>query len=107
SWLERRVWARIQSRIGPNRVGPQGVIQWLADGIKNVLKEDIVPEQADRRLFKLAPYLAMMGFFGTFAVVPFGDGLIVADLNVGVLYIAAITGLVVLGILMAGWSSNN
>src|SRR5690606_3504545 len=78
SWLERRVWARIQSRIGPNRVGPQGVIQWLADGIKNVLKEDIVPEQADRRLFKLAPYLAMMGFFGTFAVVPFGDGLIVA-----------------------------
>lgn len=107
SWLERRVWARIQSRIGPNRVGPQGVIQWLADGIKNVLKEDIIPEKADRPLFKLAPYLAMMGFFGTFATIPFGDGLIVADLNVGVLYIAAITALVVVGMLMAGWSSNN
>jgi NADH-quinone oxidoreductase subunit H len=107
SWLERRVWARIQSRIGPNRVGPQGVIQWLADGIKNVLKEDIVPEHADRPLFKLAPYLAMMGFFGAFATIPFGDGLIVADLNVGVLYISAITALVVVGILMAGWSSNN
>ena len=107
SWLERRVWARIQSRIGPNRVGPQGVIQWLADGIKNVLKEDIVPELADRPLFKLAPYLAMAGFFGAFATIPFGDGLIVADLNVGVLYISAITALVVVGILMAGWSSNN
>jgi NADH-quinone oxidoreductase subunit H len=107
SWLERRVWARIQSRIGPNRVGPQGVIQWLADGIKNVLKEDVVPELADRPLFKLAPYLAMMGFFGAFATIPFGDGLIVADLNVGVLYISAITALVVVGILMAGWSSNN
>jgi len=107
SWLERRVWARIQSRIGPNRVGPQGVIQWLADGIKNVLKEDIVPTLADRPLFKLAPYLAMMGFFGAFATIPFADGLIAADLNVGVLYISAITALVVVGILMAGWSSNN
>lgn len=107
SWLERRVWARIQSRVGPNRVGPQGVIQWLADGIKNVLKEDVVPAHADRRLFKLAPYLAMMGFFGTFAAIPFGDGLIVADLDVGVLYITAITALVVVGILMAGWASNN
>ena len=107
SWLERRVWARIQSRIGPNRVGPQGVLQWLADGIKNVLKEDIVPTLADRPLFKLAPYLAMMGFFGAFATIPFADGLIAADLNVGVLYISAITALVVVGILMAGWSSNN
>ena len=67
SWLERRVWARIQSRVGPNRVGPQGVIQWLADGLKNIMKEDIVPTAADGPLFRLAPYLAMMGFFATFA----------------------------------------
>jgi len=107
SWLERRVWARIQSRIGPNRVGPQGSIQWLADGLKNIMKEDIVPFAADGPLFRLAPYLAMMGFFGAFAVVPFADGLIVADINIGVLYISAVTALVVVGILMAGWSSNN
>src|SRR5581483_935906 len=107
TWLERRVWARIQSRVGPNRVGPQGSIQWLADGIKNILKEDIVPLAADRILFKAAPYLAMMGFFAAFAVLPFGDGLIVADINVGILYVTAVTALVVVGILMAGWSSNN
>ena len=107
SWLERRVWARIQSRVGPNRVGPQGAIQWLADGIKNILKEDIVPTAADKHLFKLAPYVAMTGFFGAFACLPFADGLIVADLNIGVLYITAVTALVVVGILMAGWSSNN
>ena len=107
SWLERRVWARIQSRIGPNRVGPQGVIQWLADGIKNILKEDIVPTASDAPLFKLAPYLPMMGFFGAFACLPFSSGLIVADLNIGVLYVTAVTSLVVVGILMAGWASNN
>lgn len=107
SWLERRVWGRIQSRIGPNRVGPQGVVQWLADGIKNIMKEDIIPEEADAPLFRAAPYLAMMGFFATFAVIPFGDGLVVADLNVGLLYITAVTALVVVGVLMAGWASNN
>lgn len=107
SWLERRVWARIQSRIGPNRVGPQGVVQWLADGVKNIMKEDIIPEEADAPLFRVAPYLAMMGFFATFAVIPFGDGLVVADLNVGLLYITAVTALVVVGVLMAGWASNN
>ena len=107
SWLERRVWGRIQSRIGPNRVGPQGSIQWLADGLKNIMKEDIIPEEADAPLFKAAPYLAMMGFFATFAVIPFGDGLVVADLDVGLLYITAVTALVVVGVLMAGWASNN
>jgi len=107
SWLERRVWARIQSRVGPNRVGPQGALQWLADGIKNIMKEDIVPLAADAPLFKGAPYLAMMGFFGAFAVVPFTEHMIVADINIGVLYVSAVTALVVVGILMAGWSSNN
>lgn len=107
SWLERRVWARMQSRVGPNRVGPQGVLQWLADGIKNLLKEDIIPAAADRRLFALAPYVVFVGFFATFVVIPFGSSLIVADLNIGILYLLAVTSLVVVGILMAGWSSNN
>lgn len=107
SWLERRVWARMQSRVGPNRVGPQGILQWLADGIKNLLKEDIIPTAADKRLFALAPYVVFVGFFATFVVIPFGGQLIVADLNIGILYLLAITSLVVVGILMAGWSSNN
>lgn len=107
SWLERRVWARIQSRVGPNRVGPQGILQWVADGIKNILKEDIIPAAADRRLFALAPYVVFVGFLATFVVIPFGSQLVVADLNIGILYILGVTSLVVVGILMAGWSSNN
>jgi NADH-quinone oxidoreductase subunit H len=107
SWLERRVWARMQSRVGPNRVGPQGVLQWLADGIKNLLKEDLIPTAADAKLFSLAPYVVFMGFLCTFVVIPFGGNLIVADLNIGILYILAVTSLVVVGILMAGWASNN
>lgn len=107
SWLERRVWARMQSRVGPNRVGPQGILQWLADGIKNLLKEDLIPAAADAKLFSLAPYVVFMGFLCTFVVIPFGGNLIVADLNIGILYILAVTSLVVVGILMAGWASNN
>lgn len=107
SWLERRVWARMQSRVGPNRVGPQGILQWLADGIKNLLKEDLIPAAADAKLFALAPYVVFMGFLCTFVVIPFGGHLIVADLNIGALYILAVTSLVVVGILMAGWASNN
>ena len=107
SWLERRVWARMQSRIGPNRVGPQGILQCLADGIKNLLKEDLIPTAADSKLFSLAPYVVFMGFLATFVVIPFGGSLIVADLNIGILYILAVTSLVVVGILMAGWASNN
>lgn len=107
SWLERRVWARMQSRVGPNRVGPQGILQWLADGIKNLLKEDLIPSASDAKLFSLAPYVVFMGFLCTFVVIPFGANLIVADLNIGILYILAVTSLVVVGILMAGWASNN
>jgi NADH-quinone oxidoreductase subunit H len=107
TFVERRVWARIQSRIGPNRVGPQGILQWLADGIKLLMKEEIVPAEADARLFKLAPYIVTMGFVSAFVCIPFGSALIAADLNVGILYITAVTSLVVAGILMAGWSSNN
>ncbi len=107
SWVERRVWARIQSRVGPNRVGPGGFLQWLADGVKNLLKEDVIPAAADRPLFRLAPYLVVAGFVAAFVAIPFGGSLIVADLNIGILYITAVTSLVVIGILMAGWSSNN
>src|SRR6476646_3046830 len=107
SWLERRVWARMQSRVGPNRVGPQGILQWLADGIKNLLKEDLIPSASDAKLFSLAPYVVFMGFLCTFVVIPFGGSLIVADLNIGILYILAVTSLGVVGILMDGWASNN
>jgi len=107
TWVERRVAGRIQSRIGPNRTGPAGFLQWLADGIKSVLKEDVIPAAADAPLFKLAPLVVMVGFVAAFVAIPFGGPLIIADLNVGILYVTAITALVVVGILMAGWASNN
>src|SRR5262249_38697534 len=101
SWAERRVWARIQSRVGPNRVGPQGFVQWLADGVKNCCKEDIIPTDADAPLFKLAPYLVMLAFVVPWAVMPFSQDLILADLNVGILYFTSVTALTVVGVLMA------
>src|SRR5208282_5372383 len=107
TWVERRVWARIQSRVGPNRVGPQGFLQWLADGIKIICKEDIVPDEADSRLFKMAPYLVMLAFILPWAVMPFSSSLILADLNVGILYMTSVTALTVVGVLMAGWASND
>jgi NADH-quinone oxidoreductase subunit H len=107
TFIERRVWARIQSRVGPNRVGPQGILQWLVDGIKLIMKEDIIPTAADRVLFSAAPYVVMMGFVATFVVLPFSSRLVIADMNVGILYLTAVTSLVVVGILMAGWASNN
>ena len=107
TWVERRIMGRIQSRIGPNRAGPAGFFIWLCDGVKNMLKEDIVPTAADPRLFKLAPYVVMLGFVGAFVAIPFGGPLIIADLNVGILYVTSVTALVVVGILMAGWASNN
>lgn len=107
TWLERRVWARIQSRVGPNRVGPQGFLQWLADGVKHICKEDIVPTDSDPHLFKMAPYLVMIAFVVPWAVMPFSSSLILADLNVGVLFFTSVTALTVVGVLMAGWASND
>ncbi|MFH1680647.1 MAG: NADH-quinone oxidoreductase subunit NuoH [Candidatus Eisenbacteria bacterium] len=107
SWVERRVAARMQSRVGPNRVGPQGILQWVADGLKCILKEDLIPEDADRVLFVAAPYLVFSGLFGAFAVLPFSEHLVIADLDVGAFYVMAITSLVPLGIIMSGWASNN
>jgi NADH-quinone oxidoreductase subunit H len=107
SFFERRIAGRMQSRVGPNRVGPNGVLQWVADGLKCLLKEDLIPRDADPRLFKLAPYLVFMGMYGTFAVLPFSEKLIVADLNVGLLYLVAVTAFIAVGVIMAGWASNN
>jgi len=106
SWAERRVWARIQSRVGPNRVGPQGFLQWLADGVKHVCKEDIIPDESDAPLFKMAPYLVMLAFTLPWAVMPFSSSLILADLNVGILYMTSVTALTVVGVLMAAGSLN-
>ncbi|MBF0197789.1 MAG: NADH-quinone oxidoreductase subunit NuoH [Planctomycetes bacterium] len=107
SFIERRVAGRMQSRIGPNRVGPQGILQFMADGLKCAQKEDLIPDGADRLLFKLAPVLCFIGVFGTFAVLPWGNGFFASELNVGLLYLMSVTSLVVIGMLMAGWSSNN
>src|SRR5713226_2078859 len=106
-WVERRVWARMQSRIGPNRVGPNGFLQWLADGIKLALKEDLVPADSDPLLFKWAPYLFIVAYITPWTVMPFSSDLILADLNVGILYMTSVTAITVVGVLMAGWASND
>jgi NADH-quinone oxidoreductase subunit H len=107
SWYERRVAGRIQSRIGPNRAGFLGFFVWIADAVKLLLKEDLVPEDADGLLFRMAPYFVLLGFALTFVVLPFGHSLVVADMNVGIFYVTSVTALVVVGILISGWSSNS
>jgi NADH-quinone oxidoreductase subunit H len=107
SWAERRVAARMQSRVGPNRVGPAGFLQWVADAVKLLLKEDLVPDEADQFLFRIAPYFMMVGFACVFVTLPFSHRLIVADMNIGIFYILAVTALIVVGIIMSGWSSNS
>lgn len=107
TWLERKIIARIQNRIGPNRAGPFGVLQAIADMIKMFTKEDITPANADRVVYNLAPGLAVISSILVFAVIPFVPGFIGADLSVGILYVVAVGGFGTLAILMAGWSSNN
>jgi NADH:ubiquinone oxidoreductase subunit H len=104
---ERKIWGRMQSRIGPNRVGPGGWLQWLADGIKMILKEDTVPTGADARLFRFAPYLMWMSVFATFVVLPLSATAIVADMDVGLLFLISVTSLTVIAILIGGWTSNS
>ncbi|KAA0209899.1 MAG: NADH-quinone oxidoreductase subunit NuoH [Ignavibacteriaceae bacterium] len=115
-YLERRVSAFIQNRIGPNRVGPEGLLQPLADVIKLLMKEDIVPERANRFVHALAPGISIIVALSTIAVVPFGDTielfgrqikLQIADVNVGILYIFALLSLGVYGITLSGWASNS
>lgn len=107
TWGERKVSGFAQSRYGPNRVLGHGFFQWAADGIKLVLKEDIIPQKADQLLFRYAPYLVVMGFTGTLVCIPFSDGWIAANINIGILYVTAIASLASAGIMMAGWASNN
>ena len=106
-WGERRLFGRFQSRTGPNRWGPFGMLASVADAIKTMFKEDVVPADADRILFNLAPILIATPALLVFAVIPFGIGTYVADLNVGVLFIMAVTSLTTLSVLTAAWSSAN
>src|SRR3989304_5202830 len=106
-WAERKILARLQDRLGPNRTGPFGVLQTIADFAKLVTKELIFPSGADRPVFLLAPLLVVMSVVGIWAVVPFAPRFIASDINVGVLYVVSIGSIGTLGILLAGWSSNN
>jgi NADH-quinone oxidoreductase subunit H len=106
-WVERKVAARVQDRIGPNRVGPFGLLQNVADAVKLIIKEDITPAGADRLIYNLAPIIAMLSVVLIWAVVPFTPYNIGADLDIGVLYFVGISSIGTLAIMMAGWSSNN
>jgi len=115
-YAERRVSAFMQGRLGPNRVGPQGLLQPIADGIKFLMKEDIIPAGVDKPIFILAPAVLLIPALMTFAVIPFGSDITlfgrqiplqVADVNVGILYVLALTSIGVYGIVLAGWSSNS
>ncbi len=107
TYLERKVAGWTNSRRGPNRVGPYGLVQFMADGVKLILKEDIIPAAADRNIFKFAPYLLLLGTALSFVVIPFGPKWIISDLNVGLLYLLATGSFSVVGLILAGWASNN
>ncbi len=118
TWIERKVAGHIHARLGPFRVGPHGILQPLADTVKLLLKEDIVPDKADKFLFKLAPLIAMVPAFAVFVAIPLGDtwtvpfvgwemNLYVTDMNVGLLYVLAIGGLGIYGMIFGGWASNS
>ena len=104
---ERKVIGYIQVRIGPNRVGPRGLLQPIADAVKLLMKEVIVPTQSNRYLFMMAPVLAFAPAIAAWAVVPFDDGMVLSDIDASLLYILAITSMGVYGVILAGWASNS
>src|SRR6478736_9262439 len=104
---DRKIWAAVQIRRGPNVVGPWGLFQSFADLIKFALKEPIIPSGANKGIFLLAPFISCLLALGAWAVIPVAEGWAIADINVGVLYILAISSLGVYGIIMAGWASNS
>ncbi len=106
-WMERKVSAHMQCRLGPMEVGPHGALQTLADGLKLIAKEDIIPRLANRPLFALAPMVVFAGVLIRFVPLPFGPHAIASDMNLGLFFIAAVGSTEVLGVIMAGWASNN
>ena len=106
-WLERRLLALWQDRYGPNRVGPFGLLQVAADGVKIFMKEDWIPPFADKPVFILAPAIIMLTVLMSFAVLPVAPGIIISDLNIGLLFVLAMSSLGVYSVVLAGWSSNN
>ena len=106
-WLDRRVWAFVQKRRGPNVVGPFGLFQTLADALKYIFKEIIIPASANKIIFILAPVITLTLSLIAWAVIPFGDNLVLSDINVGILYLFAVSSLSVYGIIMGGWASNS
>src|SRR5204863_438653 len=108
TYLERKISAFMQARLGPMRVGPYGLLQPIADGLKLLVKEDFIPEKADRWIFFFAPYIAVASAFIVFSVVPFGpDWAVISDVNIGLLLVLAVSSVGVLALILAGWSSNS
>ncbi len=107
NWLERKILAHMQVRLGPMRVGPHGLLQPIADAIKLLLKEDIIPEGADKLVFWIAPFIVVLAAFTVFVVVPFGPTHAITDMNIGILFMLGVSSLSVLGIVTAGWASNS
>ncbi|MGA7422120.1 MAG: complex I subunit 1 family protein [Candidatus Sulfotelmatobacter sp.] len=107
NWLERKILAHMQVRLGPMRVGPHGLLQPIADAIKLLLKEDIMPAEADTLVFWMAPFIVVLAAFTVFVVVPFGPTHAITDMNIGILFMLGVSSLSVLGIVMAGWASNS
>ena len=107
TYFERKIIGHMQVRMGPMRVGWHGLLQPIADGIKSFFKEDIVPEQADRITFRAAPIICLVAMMTSLAVLPFAKGWVLADINIGLLYIFAMSSLGSYGLVLAGWSSNS
>ena len=106
-WLDRRVWAFVQKRRGPNVVGPFGLLQSIADALKYIFKEIIIPASSNKVIFIIAPIITMTLALISWAVIPFSENLVLADINVGILYLFAVSSLGVYGIIMGGWASNS
>jgi len=107
NWLERKILAHMQVRLGPMRVGPHGLLQPIADALKLLLKEDIIPAGADKIVFWIAPFIVVLAAFTVFVVVPFGPAHAITDMNIGILFMLGVSSLAVLGIVTAGWASNS
>jgi len=107
TYAERKISADIQMRQGPNRVGPYGILQFLADGVKMIMKEDIIPTQADKLIFTIAPLLCLSGVLASLAVLPISSGFTLSDLNVGIFYLLGVTSLVGVGVFLGGYASNS